>query len=63
VVADQFLGEWKHPGILCLGGGFIHLDVESSVDLFREQEWRHPEQVVLVLTTEHEPAVVVHPTG
>lgn len=29
---------------------------------FREQEWRHPEQALLILTTEDDPAVVVRPT-
>jgi hypothetical protein len=48
---------------MCLGGGFNHLDVDEFIDVFREQEWRHSEQVVLVLTTEDEPSIVVRPPG
>jgi hypothetical protein len=61
VAVDGLFGGWKHPGIACFGGGFNHLDVEGFVAVFREQEWRHPEQAVLVLTTEDEPSVVVRP--
>jgi hypothetical protein len=63
VAVDQLFGGWKHPGIVCLGGGFNHLNVGGFVELFRAQDWRHPEQAVLVLTTEDEPAVVVRPPG
>jgi hypothetical protein len=63
VAVDERFGGWKHPGIACLGGGFNHLNVEGFVELFRAQEWRHPEQAVLVLTPEDEPAVVVRPPG
>jgi hypothetical protein len=59
VAVDGLFGGWKHPGIACFGGGFNH--VEGFVAVFREQEWRHPEQVVLVLTTEDEHSVVVRP--
>jgi hypothetical protein len=38
-----------------------HLDVEGFLDVFYAQEWRHPGQVVLVLTTEDEPSVVIRP--
>ena len=63
VAVDQIFGGRKHPGIICLGGGFNHLDVVRFADLFLEQEWRQPEQAVLVLTTEEEPARVVRPEG
>ena len=61
VAVDGLFGGWKHPGIACLGGRFNHLDVEGFVAVFREQEWRHPEQAVLVLTTEDESAIVFRP--
>lgn len=62
VAVDQLFGGWKHPGIVCLGGGFNHLNVEAFVRVFRNQEWRLPGQALLVLTTEDEPAVVVRPS-
>lgn len=62
VAVDHLFGGWKHPGIACLGGGFNYLDVESFAAVFRAQEWRHPEQALLILTTEDEPTVVVRPT-
>lgn len=60
---DRLFGDHKVPQVMCLGGGFDHLDVEEFIDVFREQEWRHLEQVVLVLTTEDEPSIVVRPPG
>jgi hypothetical protein len=63
VSIDQMFGGWKHPGITCWGGGFNHLDVEDFTAVFRQQEWRRPEQAVLVLTTEDEPSVVVRARG
>ncbi len=62
VAVDHFFGGWKHAGIACFGGGFNQLDVESFAAVFREQEWRHPEQALLVLTTEDEPTLVVRPS-
>jgi hypothetical protein len=62
VAVDALFGGWKHLGIVCFGGGFNHLDVDGLVGLFHGLEWRHPEQAVLVLTTEDEPAIVVRPT-
>ena len=61
VSVDQVFGGWKDPQIMCLGGGFNHMDVEAFMALFREQEWRHPEQAVLVLTTEDQPSIVRRP--
>jgi hypothetical protein len=61
VAVDHLFGGWKHPGTACLGGGFNHLDVDGFAELFREQEWRHSEQTVLLLTTEDEQARVVIP--
>jgi hypothetical protein len=61
VAVDHLFGGWKHPGIVCLGGGFNHLAVGGFTATFLEQDWRHPEQAVLVLTTEASPAVVVRP--
>lgn len=29
VAVDEMFGGWKHPGIICLGGGFNHLDVDA----------------------------------
>lgn len=63
VALDQLFGGHKDPQVMCLGGGFNHLDVEGFIDVFREQEWRHPGQVVLVLTTEDEPSIVMRPSG
>jgi hypothetical protein len=40
-------------------GGVNHLGVEGFIAVFREQEWRHPEQAVLVLTTDDLPTIVV----
>ena len=61
VAVDYLSSGWKHPGITCLRGGFNHLDAVQFAELFREQEWRHPEQAVLVLTTEDEASVVLRP--
>ncbi len=63
VSVDNLFGGWKHPGISCWGGGFNHLDVGEFVDVFRAQEWRCPEQALMILTTENEPSVVVRPAS
>lgn len=56
---DHLFGGWKHPQTACWGGGLNHLDVKGFLALFRTIAWRHPEQVVLLLTTEEEPTLVM----
>ena len=41
---------------------FNHLDVAAFTAVFREQEWRHPEQAELILTPEDQPSMVLRPT-
>lgn len=62
ISVDQVFGGWKDPQIMCFGGGFNHPDVAGFTSVFREQEWRHPAQVVLILTTEEQPSMVLRPT-
>jgi len=61
ISVDHVFGGWKDPQIICLGGGFNHLDIEAFMALFQEQEWRLPEQTVVVLTTEDHPSIVLRP--
>ena len=61
ISVDQVFGGWKDPQIMCLGGGFNHMDLEAFMALFQEQDWRQPEQAVLILTTEDQPSIVRRP--
>jgi hypothetical protein len=58
---EHLFGGWKAPGVRCFGGGFNHLDADSFAAVFRDQEWRHPEQVVLMLTTEEASLAIIRP--
>jgi hypothetical protein len=37
---DRLFGGRKHPGIVCLGGGFDRFNVEGFLEVFRAQGWR-----------------------
>ncbi|MFC7477947.1 hypothetical protein ACFQS7_26610 [Dankookia sp. GCM10030260] len=56
-------GGWKEPPVVAYFGGFNHLDADRFLAVFREQKWRVLEQVVLVLTMENRPSVVVRPAA
>jgi hypothetical protein len=59
VSVDRLFGGRKGPQVVCFGGAFNHMDVAGFTAVFREQDWRRPEQVVLILTTEEQPSIVL----
>ena len=61
VSVDRLFGGWKGPQVVCFGGAFNHMDVDAFTAGFHKQEWRHPEQIVLILTTEEQPSTVLRP--
>jgi hypothetical protein len=56
-------GGWKEPPTVVLLGRFDDLDVKALLDMFWAQEWRVPEQVVLVVTTKDEASRVYRPSA